>query len=138
MRPVEVLSKCLTVLLLISPVTVRAETEASGCELLPDARIACSAVFMRQLAEGYQHARAGAKICDVKLHECRETLALPAPTPAEPPISGIGALVVGGTSGIALAAGVAVLIAGGPVEVGAGLAGAGGAGLTAGAVVLAW
>ena len=136
MRPVGPLSKFLTVLLLISPVTARAETEASGCELLPDTRIACSAVFMRQLAEGYQHARAGAKICEVRLNECRS---VPPPVAVEPPpISPLGALVVGGTGGIALAAGVAVLVAGGPVEVGASLAAAGGAGLTAGAVVLTW
>lgn len=135
MRPVGLLSTCLTALLLISPATARSEGETSGCELLPDERIACSGEFLRQLAEGYQHARANARVCEVRLNECRS---VPPPVAVEPPISPLGALVVGGAAGIALAAGAAVLVAGGPVEVGASLAAAGGAGLTAGVVVLTW
>lgn len=136
MRSRVLFSMFLTGLLVTCARTAKAEGE-SGCELLPDARVACDARFMVRLAEGYQNARGAAAICELRLGECRTALDVPPPTPAEPPVSPLVALGVGGAAGAALAAGVAVLAADGPLELGVGLAAAGLA-AGAGAAVLTW
>lgn len=122
--------------------TVERPVGDSGCVLLPDRRIACPAELLRGMAEGYQWAKADAATARVRLDECRAELAdaaTVAPIPPEPPpIEPLPAFGVGAAGGLALAAGIAVLVAGGPVEVGATSAGVGAAGLLAGAVLLAW
>lgn len=109
----------------------------SGCSLLPDRRIACSGEFLRTLASGYQDARADAAVCGVRLSECR-AVAIPPPPAPVPPLDPLPAFGVGAASGAVLVAGVAVLLAGGPVEVGGTMTGAGIAGLISGVAILAW
>jgi hypothetical protein len=110
---------------------------SSGCTLEADGRVACSGDFLRALAGGYQDARADAAVCGIRLAECRALLIPPAPAQA-PPLDAPLALGVGAAAGALLVAGLGVVVAGGPVELGAGMAAAGGAGLTLGIVAAAW
>ncbi len=110
---------------------------SSGCTLEPDGRIACSGDFLRTLAGGYQDARADAAVCGIRLAECRAAALPPAPAP-EPLISAPLAFGGGAAAGALLVAGLGVIVGGGPVELGAGLAAAGGAGLTLGIVAVSW